>query len=324
MLAPSAHSSTTRLRQQRGMKAAYIVDRQPTRPPASAADRLAARLVEGIPVTARRIEVAGVSTALLDGGAGPPVVMLHGHGVFAESVGGVIAGLVDGYRILAPDLPGLGRSEPRGGQLGPDGTTEWLDRLIAATCTTPPTLVGFSAGAGVAVRYALSGSGPVRRIVLVSPCWLGAIRTSLSRRRALIRFGRRPSRASADRVARHLLFDVDRARGRLETSFSTIEDYVVERAGRPGSRMANRALPLAINRAELHRIDAPVALICGRHDPLVPIVHSERVSAELGWPIAVIHDAGHLPHLEQPRLFAAALRSAIDPDHQPTHNQEKQ
>ena len=99
------------------------MDQRLSGPPASAADRLAARLVEGIPVSARRIEVAGVSTALLDGGAGPPVVLLHGHGGFAESLGEEIAGLVDGYRIVAPDLPGLGRSELRGGQFGPAGTT---------------------------------------------------------------------------------------------------------------------------------------------------------------------------------------------------------
>ena len=145
-----------RARQECGLNG--VVDRGQAAdgPPASAADRLAARLVEGIPVAARRVDVAGVSTALLEGGAGPPVVLLHGHGGFAESLGEVIAGLVDGYRILAPDLPGLGRSELRGGQLGPAGTTEWLDRLIAATCATPPILVGFSAGAGIAVRYVLT------------------------------------------------------------------------------------------------------------------------------------------------------------------------
>jgi quercetin dioxygenase-like cupin family protein len=78
---------------------------------------------------------------------------------------------------------------------------------------------------------------------------------------------------------------------------------------------ANRALPLAIDVDEVRRIDVPVTLICGRHDRLAPIGHTRRVSAELGWPLAVIDKAGHLPHLEQPRLFAAALRSAIDPDH---------
>ena len=297
------------------------MDSQSARQPASAADRLAARLVEGIPVVARGVEIAGVSTSLLDGGSGPPVVLLHGHGGFAESLVEVIAGLVDGFRILAPDLPGFGRSELRGGQLGPAGTTEWLDRLIAATCTTSPTIVGFSAGAGIAVRLVLTGERQVRQVVLVSPVWSGSHLT-LSLRAALVRFGRNPDRTSADRVARHLLVDADRARAQLGGRATAVEDYLIERARHPGARDANRALPLAIDAAELHRINVPVAVICGRHDRLVPIIHSQRVTAELGWPLALVDDAGHLPHIEQPRLFAAALRTAIDPDNQPTTHKE--
>jgi hypothetical protein len=34
-------------------------------------DRLAARLIEGLAVTHRRLDVAGVSTSLLEGGEGP-------------------------------------------------------------------------------------------------------------------------------------------------------------------------------------------------------------------------------------------------------------
>jgi 2-hydroxymuconate-semialdehyde hydrolase len=104
---------------------------------------------------------------------------------------------------------------------------------------------------------------------------------------------------------------------------AALEDYVIERAGQAGVISANRALPLAIDVDEVRRIDVPVTLICGRHDRLAPIGHTRRVSAELGWPLAVIDDAGHLPHLEQPRMFAAALRSAIDPDHQPTHKEHQ-
>ena len=158
------------------------MDRRLIRPPAVAADRLAARLVEGFEVSARRLDVAGVSTALLEGGSGPPVVLLHGHGGFAESLAETIAELVDRYRVIAPDLPGLGRSELHRGQLGPSGLVDWLGRMIAATCTTPPILVGFSAGAGLALRHTLTAR-QVRRVVLVSPCSLGPLRLPLPVRR---------------------------------------------------------------------------------------------------------------------------------------------
>ncbi len=38
------------------------------------------RLLEGLPVTERRLDMAGVSTSLLEGGEGPPIVLLHGQG----------------------------------------------------------------------------------------------------------------------------------------------------------------------------------------------------------------------------------------------------
>lgn len=35
------------------------------------------RLLANMPVTERRIELAGLSTAVLEAGAGPPMVLLH-------------------------------------------------------------------------------------------------------------------------------------------------------------------------------------------------------------------------------------------------------
>jgi pimeloyl-ACP methyl ester carboxylesterase len=290
-------------------------------PPASAADRLAARLIDGIAVSARRVEVAGVATALLEGGDGPPVVLLHGHGGFAESLGEVIAGLVDRYRIVAPDLPGLGRSELRGGLLGPAATAQWLRQLIGLTCTKSPIVVGFSAGAAIAVRYLLADGHQVRRGILVSPRWLGSGRMPLSLRAALVRFARNPSRTSADRVARHLLFDAASTQARLGSRFVALEDYLIERARQPGFRAANRALSLDVSTEDLQRITVPVAVVCGRHDRVVALTNTQRVTAELGWPLTVIDDAGHLPHLERPAHLIGALRTAMDPSEQPPHRE---
>jgi pimeloyl-ACP methyl ester carboxylesterase len=39
-----------------------------------------AQLLEGVPVTERRLDLAGVSTQSLEGGDGPPIVLLHGLG----------------------------------------------------------------------------------------------------------------------------------------------------------------------------------------------------------------------------------------------------
>ena len=82
----------------------------------SAGEDPRARLLSGLPVTERRLRVAGVSTAVLEGGDGPPLVLLAGE--FAAVWMRVIPDLVTTHRVIAPDLPGLGASEVPDGPLG--------------------------------------------------------------------------------------------------------------------------------------------------------------------------------------------------------------
>jgi 2-hydroxymuconate-semialdehyde hydrolase len=70
-------------------------------------------MLAGLPLSQRRLDAAGVSTALLEGGAGSPLVLLHGG---IESGGAywapVISRLVQNHRVAVPDAPGLGESQP--------------------------------------------------------------------------------------------------------------------------------------------------------------------------------------------------------------------
>jgi len=90
----------------------------------TAGDDLRRRLLAGAPVTERRLDLAGVSTAVLEGGDGPPVVLLHGQGGWAGVWVPVMADLVRDHRVVAPDLPGLGASRV-------DGAAPTADRVLA-------------------------------------------------------------------------------------------------------------------------------------------------------------------------------------------------
>src|SRR5215218_4283111 len=83
-----------------------------------------ARLLSGLAVTERRLRLAGVSTSVLEGGGGPPMVLLAGE--FAAVWMRVIPELVTTHRVIAPDLPGLGASEAPDGPLDADATLAWL------------------------------------------------------------------------------------------------------------------------------------------------------------------------------------------------------
>lgn len=104
------------------------------------------RLLAGIPLTERRLRLAGVSTALLEGSEGPPLVLLHSSGEFAALWMRVIPDLVATHRVIAPDLPGHGASEVGDTLLGADRVLAWLDELIERTCSSPPSLVGHGLG----------------------------------------------------------------------------------------------------------------------------------------------------------------------------------
>src|SRR6266508_3623535 len=67
-------------------------------------------LLAGLPVAERRIELAGVTTAVLEGGDGPPMVLLHGPGEFAAGWLRVLPDLAADHRVVVPDLPGHGAS----------------------------------------------------------------------------------------------------------------------------------------------------------------------------------------------------------------------
>ena len=58
------------------------------------------------------------------------------------------------------------------------------------------------------------------------------------------------------------------------------------------------------------RIEIPASLLWARHDRFVPLGLAEAASARLGWPLEVIDDAGHVPHLEQAGAFLRALGRA--------------
>jgi pimeloyl-ACP methyl ester carboxylesterase len=280
-------------------------------------DRLAARLIEGLPVTNRRLDVDGVSTSLLEGGEGPPMVLVHGQGGFAEIMGPLIRMVVDRYWVVVPDLPGMGRSEVRSGTLDGARVTEWLGELIAKTCDQPPIVLGVSMGGSIALRLAVEQGREISKLVLVDSGSLGRFRPPPSLLIALIRFIRKPDRAGAARMQRQIFLDADRVRAQGGERLEALEDYQIDRAKRPSVNAANRTLLRQVGTKQvpdeqLRTIEAPVAMIWGRRDRVMPMKHAERASATYGWPLYPIEDAGHLPFVEQPVAFDTALRAILE------------
>ena len=68
--------------------------------------------IGGVPVERRFVPMGDGALHVLEAGKGDPLVLLHGAGGGAANWFGVIEGLTDRFRLLAPDLPGFGLSDP--------------------------------------------------------------------------------------------------------------------------------------------------------------------------------------------------------------------
>lgn len=270
------------------------------------------RMLAGLPVTSRRLDIGGTTTALLELGDGPPIVLLHG----GIECGGtmwapVLARLARHHRVIVPDLPGLGESAPTA-RLDVGTFSRWLTGVVEQTGLERPSLVAHSLVGSLAARFAASnGDQLLSRLVVYGVPAVGPYRMPLRLRHVAIRFAVRPTPRNAERFDRFALLDLHATRRRDPAWFAAFQAYTLARATEPHVKRTMRHLVATqtkpIPAAELARITLPTALLWGRHDRMVPLAIGEAASAAHGWPLHVVDGAGHAPHIEQPEAFVAAL-----------------
>lgn len=275
-----------------------------------------ARLLSGLPVVERRLRLDGVSTAVLEGGDGPPVVLLHGPGEYAAKWYAVLPELTAGHRVVAPDLPGHGATDAIDGAVDRDRILGWLDALLARTCAEPPALVGHVLGGAIAACFAATRGARVRSLVLVDALGLSPFQPAPEFGQALGEYLSAPTEETHEDLWRRCAFDLPALRERVGDRWRWITAYDLDLARAPGLKATQEALMEqfgfpAISPADLARIAAPTTLVWGRHDLATPLSVAQAASARHGWPLEVIEDAGDDPPTEQPEAFLRALRPAL-------------
>ena len=275
-----------------------------------------ARLLDDLPVIERHVDLAGVSTAVLEGGEGPPMILLHGPAEFAAGWARVIPALVQSHRVICPDLPGHGASAaPTDQQLTARGVLDWLGALIEHTCSAPPVLVGRVLGGAIAARFAIDRGDELAALVLVDTFGLEPFAPAPRFELAMHRFFGNPTGETYDRFMDLCSFDLDGVRDGMADSWGAFEAYAVDRVSSPSVMAAAMTMigdvGSVISPAELDKITVPTTLIWGRHDLATRLVVAEQASARFGWPLHVIDDAGDDPPLEQPAVFVHTLQSLL-------------
>jgi pimeloyl-ACP methyl ester carboxylesterase len=157
---------------------------------------------------------------------------------------------------------------------------------------------------------ARSNEGASRLVVYAAP-GVGPYRMPLRLRYVAIRFALRPSPRNAERFDRFALLDLDATRRRDPEWFEAFDTYTRAQAAVPHVKktmhrlIATQIKPIPDD--ELARIDTPTSLLWGRHDRMAPLGIGQAAAARHGWPLHIVEDAAHAPHIEQPDAFVHTL-----------------
>jgi pimeloyl-ACP methyl ester carboxylesterase len=283
---------------------------------ANEGDRARAQLLGAMSLRERRLDLARVSTAVLEGGDGPPLLLLHGPGGCAAHFMRMIPQLLATHRLIVPDLPGHGASEVRDGVLDVDRVLAWLGALIEQTCSDKPALVGQLLGGAIAARFASEHGERIASLLLVDAFGLTPFRPAPEFAGALHAFLAKPSEQTHDALWHRCARDLDGLRAQMAEHWAPFRAYNIDRARTPSVQTALGALMEqfggpALSTSELARIAVPTSLIWGRHDLATPLAVAQAASDRYGWPLHVIEDANDDPPIEQPAAVVRALRAAL-------------
>jgi pimeloyl-ACP methyl ester carboxylesterase len=102
-----------------------------------------------------------------DVGSGPPLVLVHGAGSSGKAFDGVLNALAADYRVLVPDLRGVGQSS-RIKELGPRDYVEDQVRLLDEVGLDSAHFYGNSLGSRVVARLAVDHPERVCSIIVDS------------------------------------------------------------------------------------------------------------------------------------------------------------
>ncbi len=222
-------------------------------------------------------------------GTGAPVVLLHGlsgsHRWWLETIPALLA---SGFRVHVPELVGFGGSRRAARQPDLEEMAELVRRWLGAMGLERAHLVGHSMGGQVSIHLAALHPECVDRLVLVSASGI--------------------PRSMTLREAARFVSEVALPRAWIRPRFVTTVALDAFLAGPRALALATRYILNDDVRPLLPGITCPTLLLWGALDPLTPLEQGARMAAALpDARLVVLPRAAHIPMIEEPRRFNAAL-----------------
>lgn len=256
--------------------------------------------------------VNGFEMAYTDVGRGLPLLLVHGYPLNRQMWQPQLEDLKSYARLLAPDLRGHGDSqalpEPYSMDLFADDLAGFLDALHV---DEPVVLCGLSMGGYIAFAFFRKYAHRLRGLILVATRAIpDSPEARQGREAAAILARQRGVAVIAEGMAPRLLSPktveskpelVARARAiMLHNSLEGVLGDLAALKDRPDSTPT------------LAQINLPTLIIAGADDQLIPLEETKAMHSAISQSqMIVIPGAGHLPNLEQPQLFNAAVRDFL-------------
>jgi pimeloyl-ACP methyl ester carboxylesterase len=260
-----------------------------------------------------RVQVGNLAIAVNDVGAGPPVVLLHGLACGKRMWFHQIRALRSRFRVIAYDQRGHGLTD------APANATDYsaahlardLVGVLDALKIERAAVVGFSLGGGPALALAASKPDRVSRLVLAD---VGAgaddpvkIETMARQWVSLIDRGR-----TDDFVCEMLRSELLKMYARRNTRRRDHMAALIRATPIGGlrftlSEVLAKRKSLFRSTAVLQSISAPTLVMVGQFDYVCSKAARLLVQTIPGATLKIIANSGHIPPLEQPGAFSAAL-----------------
>jgi 3-oxoadipate enol-lactonase len=259
----------------------------------------------------RRINPNGIEIVCEDEGDGPAVVLLHGYPFNRTMWRDQIVALKDRYRVIAPDLRGLGESIANDEVAGMDQMARDVATLMDQLQIDHAIIAGLSMGGYVAFDFHHLFADRVKALVLAgtrAPADNDQERQTRERQAA--RMLAQGMTGIAEETLPKLLAQETLARN------PAAADRIREMIDSTSPRGAAAAqLGMAARRdysEDLENIKVPTLIIVGTEDCIRPVSDAEFMHSRIAnSKLKIIENAAHVSNFDQPEVFNETLRGFL-------------
>ena len=256
----------------------------------------------------KKIRLADVELEVLDQGAGRPILFVHGFPLDHSMWNAQLAALPSGWRAIAPDLRGCGRSQVTPGTVSMEQLADDLAGVLDALEVREPIVYcGLSMGGYVAWQFIKKHAARLRGLVLCDTRSAADTPEAVQSRMKMLNHVLRAGTTYVAEAMMPRLFapesfqriggETERIRRLiLSSSPEAIAATLRGIAARPDST------------PDLGSIAVPTLVVVGEHDAITSADEMRGVAAAIpGAQFEVIPDAGHMAPMENPPVFNALL-----------------